>query len=367
MFIELFGTNFHIVELPFLVFLVFTSLGILCLKGTSFKVTNSFYIKMISLFLALYLTSIFFSITNAFNYSLVFKAFIKWVEIFAIIWLVFIAIDSLRHYKFVYIVLIIACFSIPMYTLIEILVTERSFLDFRIFSGFDSAFAFALLIPFYKNKKILLLAGFCGLAILLSLSRGAYLAFILVVFYMIFKYPQLRIKILSATVLVLFVMIGIESTRDYLFGRWEVFFSSYYVSNFERTLLISLALQTFIHNPITGVGSLNFGEYISQTGLAKDLLATNLDTIGPHNVFLQIAAEEGLFGLVSFSLLFIFIVKALKNTSHYSPIQNQYLIGLKNFFLVFLIILLFGFISTAFRFYLAIAMGLLLASFKDMS
>jgi O-antigen ligase len=84
----------------------------------------------------------------------------------------------------------------------------------------------------------------------------------------------------------------------------------------ERCEVLTAALEIFINNPITGVGAGNYGfvymrdyresqvhihvDYIRQQG------STYTDhSVGAHNMYAEVAAETGLFGLITL-LTFIF-------------------------------------------------------------
>lgn len=64
----------------------------------------------------------------------------------------------------------------------------------------------------------------------------------------------------------------------------------------ERRLLMRQAWQVFLDNPLTGIGAGQFQNY-QEPGMARPWRQT-------HNVWLQLAAEIGIFGVVAFAYLF---------------------------------------------------------------
>ena len=64
----------------------------------------------------------------------------------------------------------------------------------------------------------------------------------------------------------------------------------------ERRLLMRQAWQVFLDNPLTGIGAGQFQNY-QEPGMAKPWRQT-------HNVWLQLAAEIGIFGVLAFGYLF---------------------------------------------------------------
>ncbi len=75
----------------------------------------------------------------------------------------------------------------------------------------------------------------------------------------------------------------------------------------ERIVLIGVAVDIFVRNPLFGAGSFNF---IPQLALQNLTGANQIRLLQPvHNVFLLILAENGFLGLVIFILLLLTILK----------------------------------------------------------
>jgi hypothetical protein len=68
-------------------------------------------------------------------------------------------------------------------------------------------------------------------------------------------------------------------------------------SRAARVRLIEQATEVFLENPITGIGAGQFMNY-NAPGVVEKWRVT-------HNVWLQVAAELGVFGLLTFAFLFV--------------------------------------------------------------
>jgi len=127
--------------------------------------------------------------------------------------------------------------------------------------------------------------------------------------------------------------------------------------------MINIAWHAFLQHPIVGVGALNFPEYLINYGSKGFLRSQNIENISPHNVFLEVAAEEGIFGVTSFITILIMIYLILKREKKFPSNDNlsHYQNGLKLFFITLIIALAFGYIAGQFRFFFAIFCGLSIA------
>jgi len=85
----------------------------------------------------------------------------------------------------------------------------------------------------------------------------------------------------------------------------------------ERRLLMNVAWVMFAANPIAGVGIGNytarFDEYVGATSSAARQYEDPSDLHYPHNLYLEIAAETGLIGLVVFAGMLIACWRALSD------------------------------------------------------
>lgn len=75
-------------------------------------------------------------------------------------------------------------------------------------------------------------------------------------------------------------------------------------SIFDRSSLLRVGVQMFLDRPLTGVGKGNYlAVYPAYSARIDPALPST--ALGPHNTFVQIAAESGLLGLVTFGALLV--------------------------------------------------------------
>jgi len=165
--------------------------------------------------------------------------------------------------------------------------------------------ALCALALFWKSEKIsssLWLAAFvlATAGTVFTQEKQAILAlFVACVVFLLFV-PRARGKI----IMVIAIIVGMTAIVIFVFPEltWRI---TYFFANLAspssslRLQLYAEALKRFVENPLlgTGVGS---GVQIMGEGLY------------PHNLFLEIASEMGLCGLLLLGLLLMLVIKALK-------------------------------------------------------
>jgi len=189
---------------------------------------------------------------------------------------------------------------------LSVFLGKNSLFAHRIFPGYPSAFALALVLPFAKrkNKLSIIIAAICFLSALISLSRGVWI--ILLIFsILILRNTSFKKKALALSFATIFIGVLLSRTPldDIITSR---IYSK--ASNIERLGMANMALKAFAENPVTGIGSMNFPSYFIANTNRFMIRSDRPELLEPHNVFLQIAAEEGVFALFSFGVL-IFIIQ----------------------------------------------------------
>lgn len=129
------------------------------------------------------------------------------------------------------------------------------------------------------------------LCMMLTFSRGAWLG-LAVSIAIIFVLGKERPYILSMIGLTILVAVP-EFPK--ILSRINLDFLSNDSSNIYRRYLWKLAEQTFTENPILGTGVGTFGFSLPSHTKAAGYLVSHA-----HNIYLQILAETGLFGFISF-------------------------------------------------------------------
>ena len=366
MLVNIVGVYFHAFEIPLLIYLCCAVSLQLLFHGTTIRVTKEIHILWLFVSLASYILAILLSTLNAIDISVVYKSALKWTEVGLIGVLLFLYVSNTKRFIFLYWTLFAATFTMILVPCLEIILGRVHLFAYRVFPGIEATFSIALLLPFMRtNRKWIFFALFLGLvSCLFSLSRMAWLALIACLVYFFYSQKSFRgiKKILIGVSVVLAIVLHFG--RDLLFYRSGELFSSTSGSNSERLALINVAFTAISEHPFIGVGSLNFSRYMVKEGMTEGIISPNLETLGPHNAFLQVASEEGLIGVLFFSLTIIFIGSLLSKAFKFSAVNRCYLVGLCGFYIVMLFNLGFGFISAQFRFFLALIIGLAAATMR---
>jgi putative inorganic carbon (hco3(-)) transporter len=150
----------------------------------------------------------------------------------------------------------------------------------------------------------------CSLALIFTFSRGGFVAVVLMLgFYVLVRPPRMSAWIILLLVMILvlqFIPVEYTSRMTTLLDFLPGFDSSPSVqmgASFSgRTSELLSGLYMFVESPIVGVGVDNYPllyqEYAKRFGLARSTSQRSA-----HNLYIEIAAERGIFGLVSFGLL----------------------------------------------------------------
>jgi putative inorganic carbon (hco3(-)) transporter len=154
----------------------------------------------------------------------------------------------------------------------------------------------------------------CTLTILFTFSRGGFIALV-ITYLLLFLYRGLRPSQLMAVILL--IVIVSFFVPDTFFARLETLTSTNPTQiNAELSLRSRLSAQVvainmFIDHPILGVGYANYPVYSRQYAQRLKLGVYGA-SIEPHNLYLEIAAETGLVGLVVFGLLLFWVFIGLR-------------------------------------------------------
>ncbi len=153
---------------------------------------------------------------------------------------------------------------------------------------------------FHKYNYLTGIAFFAGLvALLYNSTRGAWLALLLVIIFILLYYISRRsfIAMLCLTVIAC-AGIGLTSNAKFI-KRVHSITSVKYQSNAERILIWQSAYQMFQDHPVLGVG---LGQY--KDSYQKKYISPKVKerTLGhAHNNFMQMLAENGFVGFVGFT------------------------------------------------------------------
>ena len=186
---------------------------------------------------------------------------------------------------------------------LTITATFTHYNSFGAYLLFPLAFILAFLIQ--KKTKIASRGGFylwmilLTLCLLLSFSRGAWLGFFGIVFFMLLLTKQVRMAAIS-----LFFFLGIMFLMPFVKDRFYAIFSSHGDSN--RLIFWKACWIMIKENPLLGKGVGTFMRRFPH-------YAPSVYVSYAHNSFLQIWAETGIFSLLSFfSFLGILFSRGIK-------------------------------------------------------
>lgn len=162
-----------------------------------------------------------------------------------------------------------------------------------------------------KNKKIMFLATIFAIifSVFATGSRGIYLIFFLYLFFQernFFFREKKETKPIVLFVTFLMIFSPYLLTRFYDFGN----LFSRFGSGTYRLQMFKESINLAIENPL-GVG-LDLSPY--SFGTKKLPRETIFDPAHPHNIFFQVLAETGFFGLIIFGYFIISVFKKIPNS-----------------------------------------------------
>ena len=153
-------------------------------------------------------------------------------------------------------------------------------------------------------------AGLSLVCLVLSMTRGAWLAFVAVALILILlekKYRRVAAKICAGLAIV-FVLVALTSPK--IQDRLSTLVNANFQSNTERVLMWKSSLEIFKDYPIFGVGQKMFveaynGQYISDEAKERPGIIGRGHT-QPHNNLLHRVSEGGVVGLAAFIGLYAY-------------------------------------------------------------
>ena len=320
---------------------------ILLLSVTLFFYKFDYFIvpKFKSLLACVLLFLLFLFVSSSFNsrFVLSLENFLLYANIFLFSYLIFLVFQLYDFEKLMiyisftisFICLMVAIFGILEYYGINILgfrfsPKRGSTLNIRNFASEYSAIALPYLIIFgFKNQNKFLKAYSIasGLIILVFIffcrtrsSFVAILVYILILFVFLvynksyFEQNLKKVFFIILALVILSVFIGslsppnIDKTRTGLNSTISTMFDKDRPENSARLNYIKTALRIFRDEPLLGIGTGSwFGIYPRYNGTIytdENILLTS--ELNPHNDYLEILSENGIFGLLFF-LLIIFL------------------------------------------------------------
>ncbi len=369
MTVEIFGTYHSIFEFIVVLFFLLATPALLFTKA---KVRSKKLLELYLFTILLFLFSILLSSFSAINEKAAVKALLKWIEIFGLSVLVFLYCSSMKRFKQIWWLLVLVFASDILVVIIKAPLLHYG-INYSIlrqqFPAYGLLFLLSLVMPFsVRSRSVTLLSGLLSISIILSLTRGAWLGLLIIGIYWLWK-SRNSSRTRSVVVIGLLILglglalFAVPGVRNAFHTKIQSSFTLQSASNEERLGLAIASLKMFAERPITGVGAGNFSTYLLSNGIPKFISSRNPQTLTPHNFFLQVAAENGLIGLLAFLVLPFVLYKILFSSVMPSE-ETLYIQGLKFYFISLLIALLFGYIAGETRLTLGLYIGLVLSCLR---
>jgi len=169
------------------------------------------------------------------------------------------------------------------------------------------------------NRKNLLIGLFIMLlGLYLTFSRGAWLAFVLTLIWLLWLRYDYK-KVFGSFLVLLALLFAIPATRN------RLMLVAHDASSSAHVQLWAAGLQKVKQSPVLGNGLAGYRNTLEQQNFTGEILNY------PHNIFLNFWLEMGLVGLVSFFGIIIVSVKKYKKD------YNWYLLGALAYLSIFVI------------------------------
>jgi hypothetical protein len=157
-----------------------------------------------------------------------------------------------------------------------------------------------ILRPYERRVSFVVAAA--GLPmLLLSETRGAWIAFLGVCILFFFLYEGNRKHILGGIATVFLIFSLLLAVVPGMTARLATIGDASFQSNSERRLMWSVAIRLFEEHPITGVGLEQYGPLYNGEYYPPE--AKEYGHGHPHNIVLKILSEGGILGIMAFFLL----------------------------------------------------------------
>ena len=147
----------------------------------------------------------------------------------------------------------------------------------------------------------------------LSMTRGAWLAFVAVIFLFAILEKNRRMITMKIFAALTAIFIGVVLLSPQFQDRVETLTDRNFQSNTERLLMWESAINIFEDYPLHGIGQKMFEKMYNEKYISPDAKERPDEFMSghthPHNNFLFVMSEGGLIGLISFTFLYIYFFR----------------------------------------------------------
>ncbi len=188
--------------------------------------------------------------------------------------------------------------------------------QYAFYTSFAAALAFGLLSAETNSRRrilYILTLSFLVIGSLLGQERAPWLSFLIagvaVVWYAGRKRKGLFLSF-GVTVLAAIVLVAtIPQLREMTVSRLEEAQTDTYGQNslLSRMLVWGIAFKLFTEHPILGIGPKGFPTVIPHYASSDDLMG--VEATDPHNIWLGMAAEQGVVGLVTYIVFVLSMIR----------------------------------------------------------
>ncbi|MBU2236340.1 O-antigen ligase family protein [Patescibacteria group bacterium] len=164
-----------------------------------------------------------------------------------------------------------------------------------------------------RYSYLIFLIIFLGLNLVLTVSRGGYLGFVVILvvlgiyyFKRIFTSRKTPILLVSAVIIAYFAvrLLGLGNTVNLEIFKGHVVNAFYGAAYSERVETLEIAMDGYYQHPWIGVGVGGFGPYASVHPYVEPSDGWNI----VNNESIELLAEVGILGLLSFIVMFAIVI-----------------------------------------------------------
>jgi len=188
--------------------------------------------------------------------------------------------------------------------------------QYAFYTSFAAAIAFGLLSGETNHRRrvlYILTLSILVIGSLLGQERAPWLSFLVAGVAIVWYAGRERKRLFSwfgVTVLTgILLVVTVPQLREMTISRLEEAQTDTYAQNslLSRLLVWGIAFKLFTEHPILGIGPKGFPTVVPHYASSEDLMG--IEATDPHNIWLGMAAEQGIVGLVTYIVFVISMIR----------------------------------------------------------